>query len=234
MENMSSGRPNQELRYARRGRVRRRVYSGMLLFVVVAGLPIVAVPSLRLRLQTRFLSLRSALQGERQQPAPALAVVGENREPFPSEYERAQVPPIFPEKFKPAPARQPVQIVLGGSAAAPAAIPQTAAAGAPAAATQPAEESGSQQIQYRKGKTEQEAFDLLVNSSQPLAGMIKGSDPALKFQDWSAAAIGNDTYNVMVTFVQAQDNVVRQYIWTVKPMSKEVLPLNHYARSISR
>ena len=233
MGNMSSAKPSQEPQYSRRGRIRRRVYSGMLLFVVVVGLPIVGVPSLRLRLQTRFVSLRSALTGEPQPPAPAVAVVGENREPFPREYERARVPPIFPEKFKTAPSRQRVQILLGGSTLDPAASSQTAAAGAPAAAALPTEQAGSQP-QYKKGKAEQEAFDLLVNSSQALAGMIQGSDPALKYQDWSAAAIGNDSYNVMLTFVQTQDNVARQYIWTVKPMTKEVLPLNHYARSISR
>jgi len=40
------------------------VYGAMLLFVVAAGLPMIAVPSLRNRLSDRLMTLRAAVAGE--------------------------------------------------------------------------------------------------------------------------------------------------------------------------
>jgi hypothetical protein len=218
-----------------------RVYLGLLLFVVIAGLPIVGVPALRHRLQARVETLRSAWQGK-SPIQPALANVGENRAPFPKEYERTpwKRPEILPKQE--APPRAPVVIKAGGAPAAPVQeatgsgrrpelkIPQ-ARANAEITAADKAPGTG---IERSKGKGEQDAYDLLVTSNQTLAGMIKGSDPALKFRDWSAAPMGQDSYNVRVTFVQTADNAVRTYIWNVKVESKTVTPLSAYAREISK
>jgi hypothetical protein len=218
-----------------------RVYLGLLLFVVIGGLPILGVPSLRHRLQARVETLRSAWQGK-SQIQPALASVGENRAPFPKEYERPpwKRPEILP-KYEP-PARAPFHITVGGNPAAR----EQAAAGArgrpelkiPQTRTDAeitiAEKAPGSGIEYRKGKGEQDAYDVLVNSNPTLGAMIKGRDPALKFQDWSAALMGQDSYNVSVTFVQTGDQVVRKYIWNVKVESKTVIPLSAYAREISK
>src|SRR5438876_4138752 len=72
----------------RRFRARYRVYMGLLLFVAIAGLPLIAVPVLRHRLSARVQSLREALGPLPIKPAPAWAKVGENRYPFPAELAR--------------------------------------------------------------------------------------------------------------------------------------------------
>lgn len=229
---------NPGSRHARRRRYHQRIYFGLLIFVVIAGAPMVGVSSLRVRLRTRVQMLRAAVAKEPLIPAPAIARVGENHEPFPQEYEHAQVRPYLP-KIE-APARSPIRIVIGGNVTTPPAptgkagskpdsAPTATSAGAGAAPGSPGSDS-----QYQKGKSQQEAYDILVNSNQVLAGMIKGSDPSLKFQDWAASNMGQDSFNVMVTFIQTSDNVARKYIWNVKVPTKEVVPLSAYAREISK
>lgn len=254
---------HHETGWSRYNRRRHRIYLGILVFVVVAGLPMIGIPSLRYRLRTRIQGLRAAYKGEPAVQAPAFARVGENREPFPRAYERQPPLPAYLPKIEPPAARPPLGIILGredtpssiaasepqsssrrpsrasgtGSQAASAAgksepkliLPPSARA----TSEPPAADAGSEP-QFRKGKSEQEAYDLLVNANQTLAGMVKGSDPALIFQDWSAAAMGENSFYVMVTFVQAADNVVRKYIWNVKVATKEVTPISFYAMSISK
>ena len=243
-----------ETGWSRHNRKRHRIYMGMLIFVVLAGLPMIGIPSLRYRLRTRIQGLRAAYAGMPAAQAPAAATVGESREPFPRAYQhQAPLPAYLPEVAPRAP-RTPLRITPGGEAA-----PASQAAGKPqAAAPRPARASGTgsepklivpssatataepaaadagSEPQFRKGKSEQEAYDLLAHANQTLAGMVQGSDPTLKFQDWSAAAMGENSYYVMVTFVQTADQVVRKYIWNVKVATKEVVPLSAYAMSISK
>lgn len=219
----------------------QRIYMGLLVFVVVAGVPMVGLPSLRHRLEARVETLQSAAQGKPVAQA-ALAKVGENRAPFPQEYERPQWerPAVLP-KFEYTP-RQSFHVTAGGESksgeevVAPVlrkAEPKSdqANAGAAAATGEVAAKSGPE---YKKGKPEQDAYDILVNSNPTLAGMIKGSDPTLKFQDWSAAAMDLGSYNVSVSFLQTSDNVVRKYIFNVKIETKAIMPLSAYAREISK
>jgi hypothetical protein len=238
-----------------RPRYHRKVYLGLLIFVVVVGLPIVGVPSVRHRLKTRVQTLRAAVLRQQIAPAPAVAKVGEKREPFPQEYQRPRARPsdladleasllrkggqvsdqgVKPFAFPPRPART----IARGAPTAPAkerAEPQPSAppSAGPPIPGQPSTDASAEPL-YRKGKSEQEAYDLLVSSSQTLAGMIKGSDPTLKFQDWAAANMGENSCYVMVIFVQTGDNVARKYIWSVKMTTKEVVPLSAYAMSISK
>ncbi len=232
---------------SRRPHYHSKTYLGLLIFVVCVGLPIVGVPAARQRLTTRIGALKAAIRGELPPAALALARVGDNHEPFPREYEHPQVKPAILAKLEamqkkpqvivmdqgdaPAAARPPVKITYGARGTGtdtgkPDA--QAAAAGETVQVATPGEPN------YQKGKNEQEAYDILVNSNQTLAGMIKGSDPSLKFQDWSAANMGENNYYVMVTFLQASDKVARKYIWSVKISSKEVTPLSSYAMSISK
>ena len=78
---------------------RNRFYTLLLLFIVVIGLPIVSVPHLRNRLSARIMLLKAAVAGN---VKPAVAHVGANQEPFPSEYERPE-PPVH-QAFKLPPA----------------------------------------------------------------------------------------------------------------------------------
>lgn len=239
----------------RRPRYHSRIYLGLLIFVVVFGLPMLGVPSARLVLKTRVAALRSAILGEHVPQALATVKVGENREPFPREYEHPQTNANYLAQFAVPEPRRPIRISDQGVSASPQLRPPvriTAGGGVsppsgskageqppaqPGAAT-PAQGQGapdaSSEPLYRKGQSEQEAYDFLLASNQTLAGMVKGSDPALKFQDWGAASMGENSFYVMVTFLQAADNAKRQYIWSVKVSTKEVTPLSSYARSLSK
>jgi hypothetical protein len=224
--------------------------------VVVVGLPIVELPSVRHRLETRVQTLRAAILRQQIVPPPLVAKVGESHKPFPQEYQHPQTIPSnlpdltaavlrkgiqasgqgikLPFAIPPQPARTSLQQAsmppAKGKAEVRPAAPSSAVAPIPG---QPATDTGAEPL-YRKGKGEQEAYDLLVSSNQTLAGMIKGSDPTLKFHDWAAADMGENSYYVMVAFVQTADDVIRKYIWNVKMTTKEVIPLSAYAMSISK
>ncbi len=235
-----SGAPGtRPARPQRRGRGRRRVYWGLLIFVAAAGLPMIGAPSLRARLKTRVETLRDAAMGVPGAPAPVIAQVGENRELFPKEYEHPAPPPSYFPKMQSQMRRQPYRIVAGAPVTTSPAVvfdtpPVLTPAGGAATAGQTPPAGAGGEPQFKKGQTEQEAYDILVNSNQTLAGMIKGSDPKLKFQDWAAASLGGDSYYVMVTFVQPGGNVPQKYIWRVRVQSKEVVPESSLARSISK
>jgi hypothetical protein len=236
------GRPNRSLYH-------QNVYLGLLIFVLVAGLPMVGLPSLRSQLRTRVRTLRAAITGEPLLQAPSKVIVGENQEPFPKEYERAQAQerPSYLPKID-TQARSPYRIIIGGQegnlpakeTAAPAPKgrlvipPVSVPSGGATNAGESQAGAASTDSRYRKGKSEQEAYDLLLSANTTLAGMVKGSDPALKFQDWAAADMGQDSYYVMLTFIQTLDDVVRKYIWNVKVATKEIVPLSAYAREITK
>ncbi len=225
----------------------RRLYHGILIFVVIAGLPLIGLPSLRTQLRTRVRILSSAATGQPLPQAPVKLNIGENQEPFPREYEHAfaEVRPSYLPKID-APAHSPYRIIIGGEQAKPPEVAEAAPKGKPglppvsappAGATNAAESptaTAGTDSKYRKGQSEQEAYDLLLSSNATLAGMVKGSDPTLRFQDWAAADMGQGSYYVMVTFVQTLDNTARKYIWNVKLASKEIVPLSAYAREISK
>lgn len=234
-------------RRAKRLPYHKNLYKGLLMFVVIGGLPLVGLPSLRLQLKTRVWTLGAAVMGQPPRQTPVKATVGENREPFPREYERAQAQerPSYLPKMD-AQARSPHRIIIGGEESKPregtASAPQgkltTPSVSVPSTVAAVPGESPSGAVstdsKYRKGKSEQEAYDLLLSANTTIAGMAKGSDPTLKFQDWAAADMGQESYYVMVTFVQTQENTVRKYIWSVNLTTKVIVPLSAYAREISK
>ncbi len=87
---------------------------------------------------------------------------------------------------------------------------------------------------YGQGKIEQEAYDVLIKSSETVAGMVQGKDPSLRFKGWAAARTDEDNFLVRVTFTQTADKSDVPYIWQVKLVSKQVTPLNYYARSVPK
>lgn len=237
-----------------RPRYHGRTYTGLLIFVVAVGLPLITIGPLRYRLKTRFDMMRTAVRGEQPPPPPAFARVGQNQAPFPHEYEQPQNPSASLAKLiaplwhptivvanqggVPTIIPQPLKRTLGSTSPIPSkekpGAPPGALVSAPEqAAAETAGATVSEPI-YKKGESEQEAYDILLNANQTLAGMVKGSDATLKFQDWAAANMGESSYYVMVTFLQTSDKVARKYIWSVKISSKEVTPLSSYAMSISK
>ena len=229
---------------ARFYRSRQRITMGLLIFVVVVGLPIVAVPQLRGRLSTRVSTLKTAFSGEKK---PAMLAVGENKNPFPAEYERPvpvgprapELPPldrVFTMERSNATANAPVPARIIPRRERRIEMPPKAAEQQPeeqtAQASVQAEPSGEPEIKYQKGKVEQDAYDLLLKSNPKIGELVRGSDPSLKFKSWDAASKGDDIFWVRLRF-QSEGNPDAEYIWQVKLQSNEVMPLSHNARSIS-
>jgi hypothetical protein len=220
---------------------RQRFSLSLLLFVVIVGLPIIGVPSLRNRLSTRVLAMKGALAGDRK---PSMVVVGANKEPIPAEYQRPEPvvpkPPVIPNpervftmdspitrpggsvKITIVPRARKLEIPAAGKIALAEQADSDAAAG-------PSEES---EVKYQRGKAEQSAYDLLLKESPAVAEMVQGKNPALKFKSWDAASRGEDVYWVRLKF-QSEGNAESEYIWIVKLQSNQVSPLNFNARSIS-
>ncbi len=221
---------------------RQRVYTGLLLFVVVAGLPIVSVPSLRNRLSTRVMALKTAMAGRIE---PVIAQVGENPEPFPEEYHRPapplpkppqlppleriftlerSSPPLPPPAEKPSVAQAPRILTIPRPAAQTEETEEETAT-APAAS----DETG---LNYQQGKSERDAYDLLITTNPAVAEMVQGGNPAFHFLSWDAANRGDDTYWVRLKF-QSEESPSVEYIWQVKLQERQVVPLNYNARTIS-
>jgi hypothetical protein len=223
-------------------KARQRIYGGLLLFVVVVGLPIVAVPSLRHKLATRVQLLKTAMSGVQN---PVMVQVGTNHEPFPAEYEKpVPLAPSIP------PPPHPVGVFStaqggyipkrGGARTIAKVATKDAVPSSPASEnseiteqTETTLESGAEaQPKYQQGKIEQEAYHLLIQTNTTVAGMVQGNNPSLQFKSWDAAARGDEVYWVRLKF-QPEGKPEVEYIWQVKLQSKQVAPLSYNARAIS-
>lgn len=234
-------------------RVRLRFYMYLLAFVVVVGLPIVSIPALKHRLADRVQTLREAMAGGTIKPA--VVRVGENKEPFPSQYEKKFGPPSYPKL----PPYFAVSQGYGGPVVSPSPAPDRSSSSAPirgartiriprvpgTAESQPtpatdaqeqaaADTTGAEaQPKYQQGTMEQEAYNLLLKSNQTISGMVQGSNPALRFKAWDALKREEDAYWVRLTFVSLPGNADVEYIWQVKLLTKQITPLSYNARSLA-
>jgi hypothetical protein len=218
---------------------RRRIYGALLLFVVVAGLPIATIPKLRDRFLTRARVLKDAIAGKR---APVVVQVGENHAPFPAEYARPAPPiaqiPQLPHPGKSLSMSQGTS-VLRHSDKRPFVKPgdiivlsPPSAQGAGLAEQTATEAAANNEPKYQQGKTEQQVYDLLLKSNRAIAEIVKGDNPSFKFKSWDVAGRGEDTYWVRLK-LQPEGAPEAEYIWLVKLESKQVSPLNYNARAIS-
>jgi hypothetical protein len=211
--------------------IRRRIYGGLLIFVVVVGLPIVGVPSLRQRLSRRVLAFKSAFSSD---IIPAKAAVGENMQPFPAEFERPE--PLPPKPLQP-PSLDRIYTAQFPSNAPPriSSTRKTAPKPEVAISTENSSEeppsASDEEPKYQKGEIELSAYDLLIQSNPTVAKMVQGGNPSLHFKSWDAAGRGDDIYWVRLKF-KSEGNPDVEYIWQVKLQSKEVTPLSHNAREI--
>jgi hypothetical protein len=223
---------------ARFYRSRQRFSLSLLLFVVIIGLPIVGVPSLRNRLSIRVMALEAAIAGVR---VPPTVEVGANREPLPAEYARPEPvvpqPPVLPsleriftrDKAPAASGGLSNMVILDKPSRNTTKILESAVKAASEAGEVQPEVS---EVKYQRGKAEQDAYDLLLKSSPAVAEMVQGRTPALKFKSWDASDRGEDTFWVRLKF-QSEGSAEAEYIWVVKLQSNQVSPLNFNARSIS-
>jgi hypothetical protein len=234
-------------------KVRQRIYAGLLIFVVVIGLPIIGIQSLRERLSQRVLAFRLVMSGN--SIYPVTVNVGENKQPFPAEYERPAPilpsPPKLPsldriftlernnytQPAQPSPTPRPVPV-------SPASPRASAGRNEPAAPDHPEfsitkeespgdlQNSESDEPKYKKGQIEQNAYDMLLKTFPAVAKMVEGSNPDLHFKSWDAAGRGDDVYWVRLKF-QSKESSEIEYIWIVKLQSNQVAPFNYNAREIS-
>jgi hypothetical protein len=220
-------------------RTRQYIYTGLLVFIVVLGLPTVSIPSLRNRLSARIMTLKAAMAGE---ITPAIIQIGANHEPFPVEYERPE--PVVPQM----PIVQPKERILTSSTQSLSASshrsdpkrerliqsppPESNSVGLKEALDSEASPSEEAELKYKKGKIEQDAYDLLLKNDPIVAALVQGSNPSLHFKSWDAASRGNDTYWVRLKF-QSEGNPESEYIWQVNLQSNEVTPLSYNARNLS-
>jgi hypothetical protein len=235
-------------------KVRQRINGGLLIFVVVIGLPLIGVPSLHDRLSQRVLGFKLALSDSG--VVPVTVKVGENMQPFPAEYE--QPAPILPSPPKLPPLdriftlernkfAQPLQSLPTPVPFTPAVPRASVSRKEPAAADRDRPEfsikreespedlqdsSQSDEPKYKKGQIEQSAYDLLLKTFPTVDKMVQGGNPDLQFKSWDAANRGDDVYWVRLKF-QSKENPEIEYIWVVKLQSSQVSPFNYNAREIS-
>jgi hypothetical protein len=231
-------------------RARRLFYRSLLVFVVAVGMPIISVPTFRHRLSGRVEALREAWKGGKVKPV--VVMVGENKLPFPSEFERKTAPPSYPKLPPYFAASQgfgsPVVIAPPSSQSEPARprrtirIPRvqeasdagTGSAANPAAAASETEAPpADDQPKYQQGQMEKEAYDLLLQSNKTLKEMVGGQSLLYRFKSWDALKRDEDTYYVRVILTSAASNQDETFIWEVKLLAKQVTPLSFNARSLA-
>jgi hypothetical protein len=221
--------------------IRSRLYTGVLIFIVAVGLPIIGVPKLRQRLAGRVQVLHRAWRG----PLINLVTlkVGENNEPFPEEYVSpnsgvASVPQFAPVQLMPHPSLQ-TAVHISDKVSRPTAgqpakeVPLKAGDSAVnQAADQQATDSGPQ---FQQGKVEKEAYDLLIQSDTPLSDMVSGKNPAFRFKSWSAAKRQEEgSYLVDLAFTKMPEDQEEHFIWQVNLLSKQITPMSYNAKNIPK
>jgi hypothetical protein len=179
-------------------------------------------------------------------------MVGENKQPFPSEYEKRAVLPSYPKLPPYFAASQgfgsPLTVAPPSSQSQPARprrtiripkVPEAfdagagAAAGAAAAASETAAPPADDQPKYQQGQMEKEAYDLLLQSSKTLKEMVDGQSLLYRFKSWDALKRDEDTYYVRVILTSVAENKDETFIWEVKLLAKQVTPLSFNARSLA-
>ncbi len=225
-------------------RLRAVVYIILLVFVVAAGIPMLAIPSIRARLVTRVQTLRDAAAGKQKSP-PLFARVGENQEPLPSEFTRPAPARPQPPALPKMPAMTGGMQIVDGAVARPPALRKHPSAAekkvdtsgestaATAAANEPSDTEPAEPV-YKQGKIEQEAYEAVLKANDTVAGMVVGTNPSLRFKTWAAAKIEEDIYDVRLVFTKQPGNTDLDYIWQVKLSAKQVTPLSYYARNLSK
>ncbi len=228
---------------------RLRVYAGVVIFIAGTGLLLGGVPSLRHRLGARIVQLRQAARGYSGPPT-VEAQVGQNPEPFPSQYEKPivipsklsfpmirinnGVPQIVPPAAHQATAQPPTlaQPRPRRTIRIPTTVPGQAES--EPAAQQAADAEPNLEPDFRQGEIEREAYNLVLQKSTTVSGMVTGNNAALQFKNWSAAKREEDTYWVRLIFQQTSDRTELAYIWEVKVSAKQVTALNSNARSLPK
>jgi hypothetical protein len=202
----------------------------------------IAIPKLRNRLNHRFQRLKTAWMQPELEP---ITLAGANENPFPKEYERAPVQnnnklqssvianPVASNKTPVLESSLFKSVRILPSAKSKASISSISADNNLSENEANSQEASPDSLpQYRQGKNEKEAYDLVLKANKTLAMMVQGGNPGLQWKSWGAAHRGEDCYWVRVVFLN-NDKTEIEYIWQVKIASGEISPLSYNARAIS-
>jgi hypothetical protein len=212
---------------------RKRFYSILLLFVVVVGLPIVSLPSLRHRLVARVVAFQEAIMGK---SGPVMANMDEEQQPFPEEFERpdSAESDFFPMDriFTAQSADSGPQVDTSYALITPESATDDTASSGTAPEEDTSESDSNDGIVYTQGEVEQEMYALVLKEYPQVAEMVNGDDPSLRFQSWGGVKRSEDIYWIRLVFQNDEDLEV-EYIWQVELQTNQVLPLSYNARTIS-
>jgi hypothetical protein len=212
---------------------RKRFYSILLLFVVVVGLPIVSLPSLRHRLVTRIVAFQEAILGK---SGPVTANMDEEQLPFPEEFERPAPAEsdFFPMDriFTAQSADSAPQLDTSYALITPESATDDTAFSDSAPEEDTSESDSDDGIVYTQGEVEQEMYALVLREYPRVAEMVNGDDPSLRFQSWGGVKRSEDIYWIRLVFQNDEDHDV-EYIWQVELQTNKVLPLSYNARTVS-
>ena len=191
--------------------------NGLLLFVVLVGVPIIAVPALRDRLSSRFDSIVGALGPYPMEAAFAYAKAGENRYPVPKEFLRPAPAPVpYPPVFN----------IGGGVHTSGELSPVNEGEYVPWIEEDPAEP------EFLQGERERKAFEHLVESDPRIAQMTEDQAGSLRLRDWSALQRRQDVFLVRLVFDDTTRGAEVTYIWKVDLASGSVVAENYNARKL--
>ena len=202
---------------------RRRVYGGILIFVVAAGISLSAVPALRSRLFNRIYILKTAMTGEIQ---PNIAPIGETDIPYPEEFMRpASIAAASRQPVGPAEKRRVVSQSRGSSITPPVLL-----GAGDAGRIDETEEDDDDSPRFLQGEIEREAYEITLSANEKLASMTRDGDQETGFKTWGAAQRGGGVYWVRVIFRNASGDDI-EYIWQTDISSGKTAPLNFNARN---
>ncbi|MDR0311431.1 MAG: hypothetical protein LBJ21_07585 [Acidobacteriota bacterium] len=202
---------------------RRRIYGGVLIFAVAAGISLTAVPALRERLFDRIYILKISATGEAE---PEIIIpMGVNDIPYPEEFLRQPPGPTTASRVHAESARKIIVVQSDIPSITPPVLSGTGSAN-----YKDSKEEDDSPV-FQQGETEREAYEKTLAANEKLASMIQGGNPGLSFKTWGAARRGGNIYWVRVIFQNA-DGVEAEYIWQADLSSGKTAPLNFNARSL--
>ena len=206
------------------GRIRRRIYGGVLVFAVAAGISLTVIPALRARLFDRIHILIAAATDE---PQPVITPMGENDIPYPEEFLRPSSSAVvsFPSD-EPA-QKQRIAVQPNVASITPPVLLNAMDAGRFAEVEQSDDDDSPRFVQ---GEIEREAFEKTLAANEKLALMVENGNNELSFKTWSAAHMDGGVYWVRVIFENKPGADV-EYIWQTDIFSGKTAPLNFNARN---
>ena len=208
--------------YKRYDPVRRRIYGGVLVFSVAAGILLTAVPAVRARLFDRINILKTAMTDE---PQLEIMSMGENDIPYPREFVRPGSVALVSRPTAEPPVRRLTAVQSGATVITPPVL-----IGAADSVNLAEDDEDDDSPRFQQGELEREAYEKTLAANEKLAAMARDGEQESGFKTWGAARRDGDVYWVRVIFQNASGADV-EYIWQTDIASGRVTPLNFNARS---